>query len=124
MRYRTQDPKYDIEVTTDGAQLVNSISGKPIPLDEPIFIFRAQDRKALPHLSSYKNDCANGQHAAVVSCRIGEFEQFAASHPERMKEPDSRPTSIVVMDEHTECPPQAVIDVIRMTNIMGNRPKE
>ena len=93
MRYQTQDPKYDIEVTEDGARIVVAASGKPIPEDEPIMIFRAQDRKAATHIWNYSDGCANSEHRRIVEGRAADFEQFASEHPERMKEPDTTPNA-------------------------------
>jgi len=76
--------KYKIE----GGQLVKKDTGVPILDDEPVFIFRAQDRKALPALMSY---CAIldtlEQRQAVMEC-INDFRQFQAKCPDRMKEPN------------------------------------
>lgn len=89
MRYKTQDPKYDIEVTMGGAYLVNAATGKPIPADEPIFLFRAKDKRAVSALMGYRNDCEDREHIEAVEQRIEEFEQFAISHSSVMSEPDS-----------------------------------
>lgn len=89
MRYPTQDPKYDIEVTASGARLVNSATGKPIPADCPIFIFLAKDKRAVPALCNYRNACENDDHAVAVDTRIEEFEQYANTHSGDMKEPDT-----------------------------------
>lgn len=89
MRYPTQDPKYDIEVTNRGAHLVNAATGVPIPHDMPIFIFLGKDRKAVTALYNYRNDCDNDEHVAAVEARIEEFEQYARTHSGNMKEPDT-----------------------------------
>ena len=83
---KTQDPKYDIE---DG-RLVNAATRVPIPEDEPIFILRAQDRRAAATLWEYWHDCVNLVHRNAVYKRLTAFRDFAErSHPERMKEPDT-----------------------------------
>lgn len=89
MRYKTQDPKYDIEVTGAGAHLINAATGVPIPHDMPIFMFLGKDRKAIPALYSYRNDCENNDHVAAVEARIEDFEQYVRTHSREMKEPDT-----------------------------------
>ncbi|MFK4706166.1 hypothetical protein ABIC83_003005 [Roseateles asaccharophilus] len=87
MRYATQDPKYAIQ---DG-RLVNAASGEPIPADEPVFIFRAKDPRALEALQAYVNACENTQHVQAVEQRIIDFERFAETHASSMREPDTAP---------------------------------
>lgn len=91
MRYPTQDPKYDIEVTGGGAHLVNAATGKPIPHDMPIMIFLGKDKRAVNAIYAYRNDCMDDAHIAAVEARIEEFEQYALSHSGEMKEPDTAP---------------------------------
>lgn len=88
-RHPTQDPKYEIEVAGDEAYLVNAASGKPIPEDCPTFTFLAKDRKALGALASYRAACDDPAHVAAVQARIYEFEQYAETHADSMKEPDT-----------------------------------
>lgn len=83
MRYPTQDPKYDI----DRGRLINSSSGEPIRMDEPIFIFRAKDKRALKFISAYADECENDEHQQAVWDRCLEFEQYALGNPEKMGEP-------------------------------------
>ncbi len=83
MRYE-QEPKYD---AVDG-RLVNRITGKPIPDDEPVFILRAQDRKALAALRHYRDDCEYPEQKAAIDKRIDEFTEYQKAHPDRVKEPD------------------------------------
>lgn len=89
MRFKTPDPKFDIEVTSDGARLVNAATGEPIPADEPIFIMRAKDRRASATIANYAARCKDHDHVLAVEARVGEFDAFAAQHPDRMKEPDT-----------------------------------
>lgn len=80
------DPKYDFR---DG-RVFNVASGEVIPEDEPVFVFRARDRKAIDHaLIPYMLAAADPHHARAVQKRIEDFERFARNHPERMKEPDT-----------------------------------
>lgn len=85
MKYPTQDPKFHIQ----GGCLINASTGVPIPADEPIFILRAKDLHAIQTLYAYRNFCEDGSHVAAVEARIEEFEQFARTHADRMKEPDT-----------------------------------
>lgn len=101
-----QEPKY----TTDAiGRFINRSTGKPIPEDEPVILFRAQDRKALSALRSYHTSCEQADHRAVIGARIRAFEKFAEEHPERMKEPDSNMRELSAIDmSGTFQPPKAV----------------
>ncbi|MDA8350897.1 MAG: hypothetical protein M0038_19250 [Pseudomonadota bacterium] len=81
----SQEPKYDVR---DG-RIVNRRTGQPIPDDEPVFIFRAKDRRALTALTAYYAALVDPKHAKAVAARIESFKAFAAKHPERMCERDS-----------------------------------
>lgn len=83
---QSQEPKYDVDLN---GQIINRATGKTIPSDEPVMIFRAQDRRAVTALKAYYVSCNLPDHRAVVASRIADFERFAKDHPERMKEPDS-----------------------------------
>lgn len=85
-----QERKYD---ALDG-KIVNRSTGKPIPDDEPIIIFRAKDLKSIPMLEFYKSTCNNAIHRDVIQGRIDDFSDFQEAHPERCKEPDSSPHCI------------------------------
>ena len=76
--------KYKIE----NNRLVRRSDGVPIPDDEPLFIFRGQDRNALPILLAYQIICRDINHIAGVVKSIKDFTNFKDNHPERMKEPD------------------------------------
>lgn len=80
-----QERKYD---AVDG-KIVNRATGKPIPDDEPIIIFRAKDPHAVMAMAEYIDYCQNDQHKQVITGRMKDFLDFARNHPERMKEPDS-----------------------------------
>ena len=84
--FSSQEPKYNAD---DVGRIVNRTTGKPVPDDEPLFIFRAQDRNAVVALQAYKDTCTSPDHRFVVQRRIDDFMRFAAEHPDRMKEPDS-----------------------------------
>lgn len=82
----TQDPKYGIN--NDG-KICNVATGKPIPDDEPIFIFRAQDVLAEQSLSFYLSMVHVAQHRMAVKNRIEHFKSFRLEHPDRVRAPDT-----------------------------------
>lgn len=85
---RTSDPKYNIR----GNALVNSATGKEIPRDEPIFILRAKDIKALDALDAYLRACMHDclpEHIEAVRRRIHDFEQFQGINTLRVHTPDT-----------------------------------
>ena len=88
-----QEPKY----TVDGHSIINRASGEAIPPDEPVFIFRARDKLAVRALLNYADQIGrlpgSGEHFAAVRKRVKHFRAFASRHPERMKTPDTTPTS-------------------------------
>jgi hypothetical protein len=69
--------------------LINRTSGEAIPPDEPVFVLRARDKRAVAALAFYRDQCLDANHRDIVQRRIHHFEDFAAHHPDRMKEPDS-----------------------------------
>ncbi len=81
----TQDPKY---VVVDG-KICNKATKIPIPDDEPIFILRAKDMRAMAGLVNYYNACKNPEHRLAVSSRIVDFNEYSLRHGESMKEPDT-----------------------------------
>lgn len=84
---QAQEPKYT--TATASGRIVNRDTGKAIPDDEPVMIFRAQDKRAVPALWGYHDACVDLAHRAVIKARIADFERFAEAHPERTKEPDT-----------------------------------
>lgn len=83
--YPTQDPKYGIQ----DSRLVNMTTGEPIPHEEPIFIFRAKDRKMLHALSAYLIVCDDTDHVEAIEQRMVAIEAWQARNPAKLKEPDS-----------------------------------
>jgi hypothetical protein len=67
--------------------LVNRVSGQAIPEDEPVFIFRARDRKALAAILYYRGLCDDEHHRAAITETIEAFEEYQRTHPETVKEP-------------------------------------
>lgn len=78
-----KERKYKIK---DG-QIVKRDGEQPIPDGEPLFIFRAQDRKALPALLAYHMICDNLDQMAEVKKVIDDFRDFQEKNPEKMGEP-------------------------------------
>ena len=78
-----QDRKFGF----DGQQFVNRVSGEPIPLDEPIIIFRARDRHAEHVLRDYLSMVEDEHHKQAVRERMLEFSDWRAANPDKMKEP-------------------------------------
>lgn len=88
-----QEPKYLIGA--DG-KIYNRQSGAVIPDDEPIFILRARDPKAVRTLIAYNRIGVKGgeikdhqEHARAVEVRIEQFNNWALTHASRMKNPDT-----------------------------------
>jgi hypothetical protein len=87
LRFRKLDGKF----SHDGTCIVNTVSGEAIPADEPIFILRGRDTRALAALVSYKYDCVvtgcNQLHLDGIEQAVRKFKWFKEQSPERMKQP-------------------------------------
>lgn len=83
-----QEPKYEIK----NGKLHNRQSGEQIPDDEPLFVLRARDKHAAEAIAAYRKTVCCGDHYGAVTLRLQQFENWAAAHPERMKEPDTQKT--------------------------------
>lgn len=83
-----QEPKYEFIV----GGVRNRASGEIIPADEPVFVFRARDIWAARAISRYADMVGDQTHREVIRQRVADFRNFAAAHPERMKEPDTDPS--------------------------------
>ena len=68
-------------------KLVKRIGEKPIPEEEPVFIFRAKDRKALAAMVAYSLILDNLDQKAEVTKSVNDFRRFQEEHPEKMAEP-------------------------------------
>ena len=79
---------YELKYKIENNRLVKKSDGKPIPDDEPVFIFRGQDRKALAAMVAYCTILDDLDHRASVKRAIDAFREFMEKHPDRMKEPD------------------------------------
>lgn len=95
---RLQEPKYAFH----NGRVFNRASGEAIPLDEPVFVFRARDVHALAVLGRYASFVANDAHRATIISRVNDFRRFASEHPLRMKEPDTEPFPLVEGGERSE----------------------
>ena len=80
------EPKYSV---TQSGQLVNRQSGNPIPEDEPVIIFRAQDANLPYVLCRYIMLCKDPMHRYAASLRLAEICQWQAQNKLRVKEPDT-----------------------------------
>jgi hypothetical protein len=69
-------------------RLVKKDGESPVPEDEPLFILRASDRKALAAIVAYNMIADSLEHKAKVCESIGDFRAFQEKYPERMGEPD------------------------------------
>lgn len=81
-----QESKY---TTNKDGRLCSRATGRAIPDDEPVFVLRAQDRKAHVALMAYIRACDDREHVDQVLDRLADFEAFGQQHPDRLKEPDT-----------------------------------
>jgi hypothetical protein len=88
---RKIDGKFSMKYGVSGGQIVNTVSGEVIPEDEPLFLLRGRDHNALYAINAYRDACerdgCNELHMAGSQQVREKFCQFAAEHPERMKQP-------------------------------------
>lgn len=80
-------PIFERKYKIAGNQLVKKSNEQPIPEDEPLFIFRAKDRKALAALVAYNMILDNLDQKEAVMKSINDFRNFQEGHPELMSEP-------------------------------------
>lgn len=85
------DGKFHAEVDSDGQIQIVSVAGQTIPADEPLFLLRARDDKALMTLYCYEGFCKADARTEYrlngIRSMIQRFEQFRREHPVRMKQP-------------------------------------
>lgn len=77
---KAQERKYCI---LEG-KIVNRATKVAIPDNEPIFIFRGKDAKAVVALLAYKESCTDALHRRVIQDRVEDFQAFTET-----EEPDS-----------------------------------
>ena len=78
---------YERKYTIKDNKLVKKSNLVPVPEDEPLFIFRAKDRKALAALVAYNGILDNLDQKAEVTKSINDFRAFQENNPEKMAEP-------------------------------------
>ncbi len=76
-----------------GNRIINRASGRPVAGDEPVFILRGQDRNAVRTLHYYRGLCIDPDHKEAVKKVINLFSRFRGRNPQRIKEPDTRPST-------------------------------
>ena len=76
-------------------RIVNRDTGKAIPDDEPVFIFRGKDPHLPAVLREYKKMCRNGNHKKVIQARINQVVAFQKANKDLVKEPDSEKADIL-----------------------------
>lgn len=67
--------------------LVKRSNEIPIPEDEPVFIFRAKDIKALAALVAYSMVVDNLEQKESIQKSVEDFRRFQAENPDKMGEP-------------------------------------
>ena len=84
---RTQETKYGVNLR---GKLFNRATGREV--DEPIFVLRAQDRRALPFIVDYRQLVGDGDRATqdALDLVILNFSTFGHQQPQRMKDGDSK----------------------------------
>lgn len=78
---------HERKYTIKDGQIVKKSNQVPIPDDEPLFVFRAKDRKALAALVAYHMILDNLDQMEEVQKSINDFRRFQEEHPEKMGEP-------------------------------------
>lgn len=62
------------------------------PVDEPLFVLRAQDRYAGPAIGHYLEMCKvadlSEPHVNAVNAAWQDFQEFFDSNPDKVKDPD------------------------------------
>lgn len=81
-----QESKY----TTDGYFIINRATGKPIPHDEVVCVFRAQDPYLLATLAYYAAHISDPAHQVAIERLINRVQAWQRANPHRVKqEPDT-----------------------------------
>ena len=85
---RKIDLKHHID---DKGQIIKTGNGVPIPEEEPLILFRARDRLAVPMLRAYRELCiadgCNDFQLGQIDELITRFVTFASANPQVMKQP-------------------------------------
>lgn len=85
---RQIDLKHHVD---EHGQIVKTGNNVAISLDEPLILFRARDRLAVPLLSAYRQLCTddgcNDFQLGQIDELIKRFMTFASANPQTMKQP-------------------------------------
>lgn len=77
-------------ISPDGL-LFKVSNGEILPEDEPLFLMRARDHLAVESLVKYRalaeRDGCNDYFLGLLNDTLKEFLDFAATHPEKIKQP-------------------------------------
>ena len=88
MIVRKIDLKHHIDET---GEIIKTGNGVPIQHDEPLILFRARDRLAVPMLNAYRKLCiddgCNDFQLGQIDELIARFKAFAIENPAAMKQP-------------------------------------
>lgn len=89
---RSIEPKYDVDLET--GLIINRATGRPIPSDEPVMVFRAQDHFVPDMLARYflalpSTTAAEREHRLAVAKRLAQICEWQAANPLRVKTPDT-----------------------------------
>ena len=87
-----QEPKFNAV----RGKIVNRDTGKAIPDDEPVFIFRGKDPHLTAVLRAYKKLCKNGNHKKVIQARINQIVAFQKANKDLVREPDSEKAAVLI----------------------------
>ena len=68
-------------------KIVKRSNEVPIPDNEPLFLFRAKDRKALAALVAYSMIVDNLDQKESIQKSVEDFRRFMAENPDKMGEP-------------------------------------
>ncbi len=68
-------------------RLVKRSNQVPIPENEPLFIFRAKDLKALPVLVAYSMIVDSLDQKESIQRSVEDFRRFMAENPDKIGEP-------------------------------------
>ncbi len=85
---RPIDLKHHVD---ENGQIVKTGNNVPVSDNEPLCLFRARDRLAVPLLEHYRELCredgCNDFQLGQVNELIARFRQFALDNPQTMKQP-------------------------------------
>ncbi len=80
----------EVSSVDEAETLMDDFDGR-FPADEPIFVLRARDKRALAAVRQYRENQsprAPVNHIEGLDKAVREFEKFRVQHADQMKEPD------------------------------------